>query len=91
MGRRAVEAEWGDFSDRLALRLRILRERSNLSQEDVAYQAGITRYTYQRLEKGTTRNGDPVNPTLRSLIAIAQALRVGLHDLIPDELPDLRP
>lgn len=90
VGRRLPEAEWGDYSLRLAVRLRQLRRDQGLSQEDVAYQAGMTRFTYQRLEKGSTRRGDPVNPSLRSLIALAQVLSVELSALLPDEMPDLR-
>jgi len=32
----------------------------------------------------------PANPTLRSVLAIAQALEVSLEDLMPAPRPDLR-
>ncbi|NYF29674.1 hypothetical protein HDC31_003247, partial [Microbacterium sp. JAI119] len=32
----------------------------------------------------------PANPTLRTLIAIAQVLAVSVHELIPDSPPDIR-
>ena len=61
-----------------------------LSQEAVAYRAGLTRYTYQKYEKGESRPGSPINPSLRSLLAIAQVLEVELGALLPGDVPDLR-
>lgn len=85
-----IEAEWSAFAQRLATSLRSARARANLSQEDVAYRAGLTRYTYQKYEKGESRPGHPANPTLRTLLALAQVLGVGLIDLVPTDVPDLR-
>lgn len=48
-----------------------------------------SRPAYQRWEKGATRNSDPVTTSLRSMIAVAQALGVGFHDLLPSDPPDL--
>ncbi len=31
----------------------------------MAYRAGLTRYTYQKYEKGESRPGHPANPTLQ--------------------------
>lgn len=59
------------------------------SQERVAYEAGLSRYTYQKLEKGESRPGDPANPRLQTLLAIAQVLGVELTDLLPPKTPDL--
>ncbi|MCE0508978.1 helix-turn-helix transcriptional regulator [Microbacterium sp. KKR3/1] len=56
----------------------------------MAYRAGLTRYTYQKYEKGESRPGYSANPTLRTLLALAQVLGVGLVDLIPGDPPDLR-
>ncbi|WP_258546182.1 helix-turn-helix domain-containing protein [Microbacterium sp. WHRI 7836] len=83
--RRGSPSKCGDRST-----LRTLRERSGLSREDVAYRSGLTRYTYQKYEKGESRPGSPANPTLRTLIAIAQVLAVSVHELIPDSPPDIR-
>lgn len=60
-----------------------------MSQEEVAYRAGMTRYTYQKYEKGESRPGMPANPTLRSLLALSQVLDVPLSDLVPGNAPDL--
>lgn len=61
-----------------------------MSQEDVASRAGLSRFRYQRYEKGESRPGEPVNPKLRTLVAIAQALDTSVGELMPRELPDLR-
>lgn len=89
-GRKELGADWSEYAQRFATSLRATRERLNLSQEDVAYRAGLTRFTYQKYEKGESRPGAPVNPSLRSLIGIAQALEVDLSELLPRPIPDLR-
>lgn len=85
-----VDAAWRTYAQRLATSLRSARDRANLSQEDVAYRAGLTRYTYQKYEKGESRPGAPINPTLRTLLALSQVLEVPLDGLLPDAVPDLR-
>lgn len=60
-----------------------------MSQEDVAYAAGLSRYTYQKLEKGESQPGTPANPSLRNVMALAQVLEVPLERLLPKEPPDL--
>lgn len=85
-----IEAEWSAYSQRFATSLRSARERAGLSQEDVAYRAGLTRYTYQKYEKGESRPGSPANPTLRTLLVLAQVLDSPLASLIPADVPDLR-
>lgn len=85
-----IDAAWAGFVQRFANALRTARNAANLSQEDVAYRAGLTRYTYQKYEKGESRPGHPANPTLRTVLALAQVLDVSLSDLVPDDAPDLR-
>ena len=60
------------------------------SQDRVAYEANLSRYTYQKLEKGESRPGTPANPTVRTLLAVAQVLGVGLAEILPGDAPDLR-
>lgn len=55
----------------------------------MAYRARLSRYTYQKYEKGESRPGTPANPSVRSLMAISQALGLELEDLLPDDRPDL--
>ncbi len=85
-----IDAAWRAYVQRLATTLRQTRDRSGLSQEEVAYRAGLTRYTYQKYEKGESRPGMPANPSLRSLLALSQVLDVPLTDLVPGDVPDLR-
>lgn len=84
------DEEWSVYIQGFATTLRRLRLRAGLSQEDVAYQAGMTRYTYQKYEKGESRPGSPANPTLRALVALSQVLEVPVVDLLPGNPPDLR-
>ena len=82
--------DWTTYTRELGSRLHRLRIEHGLSQERLAYSAGITRYTYQKLEKGESAPGTPANPTLRNLMAIAQQLDVALDSLLPQPWPDLR-
>lgn len=85
-----IEAGWVLYAQRFATSLRTARNAASLSQEDVAYRAGLTRYTYQKYEKGESRPGHAANPTLRTLLALSQVLGVSLTDLLPADAPDLR-
>lgn len=91
MGRQEARAgdAWADFSVDLGLKIRRLRVARELSQEAVAYRAGLTRYTYQRYERGETQSGSASNPTLRTLLALSQVFEVPLQDLIPARIPDV--
>ncbi len=81
--------DWVGYAQALGARLHRLRIEQGFSQERLAYSAGITRYTYQKLEKGESAPGTPANPTLRNLMAIAQQLDVTLDTLLPQPWPDL--
>lgn len=84
------DGEWVAYAQRLATSLRRARGEAELSQEQVAYRAGLTRYTYQKYEKGESRPGSAANPTLRTLLALSQVLGVPLSGLVPEDPPDLR-
>ncbi len=49
----------------------------------------MTRYHYSQLEKGESRPGSPANPSLRNVLALAQALGVALEELLPVDAPDV--
>ena len=66
----------------LGLRLQRARIAKGLSQEALAHAAGISTYTYQKFEKGESRPGTPMNPRLRTLIALAAALDVRVEELV---------
>jgi transcriptional regulator with XRE-family HTH domain len=83
--------EWADFAKALGTRIQRLRLARGLSQEQVAYASDLSRYTFQKFEKGESMPGTPANPSLRNIMAIAQTLGVGLDELLPSPWPDLRP
>ncbi|MFT4157346.1 MAG: helix-turn-helix transcriptional regulator [Microbacterium sp.] len=87
---RPEDEAWTAYATQLATNLRRLRAETGLSQEDVAYRSGLTRYTYQKYEKGESKPGTPANPTIRTLLAMSQVLGVALTDILPTDAPDLR-
>ena len=90
MAKRTPSGAWEFFTKELGASLARHRLSAGLSQEDVAYAAGVSRYTYQKFEKGESMPGTPANPSLRNIMAIAQVLGVTLDELIPSTWPDLR-
>ena len=66
----------------LGLRLQRARIAKGLSQEALAHAAGISTYTYQKFEKGESCPGTPMNPRLRTLIALAVALDMQVEELV---------
>ena len=72
----------GNSSPQLGRRLQRTRITKGLSQESLAHAAGISTYTYQKFEKGESRPGTPMNPRLRTLIALATALDMQVEELV---------
>ena len=66
--------QWWLIARQLGLRLQRARIAKGLSQEALAHAAGISTYTYQKFEKGESRPGTPMNPRLRTFVALAAAL-----------------
>jgi len=89
MAKHSYDSEWAVFTQELGCRIQRLRIEQGLSQERLAYSAGITRYTYQKLEKGESTPGSAANPTIRTIMALAQQLGVTLDELLPAPWPDL--
>ncbi len=83
-------AEWDRYAVELGHSLKRHRSARGLSQEQLAYEAGLSRYSYQKFEKGESMPGSPANPSLRNVMALAQVLGVTLDDLLPSPWPDLR-
>jgi transcriptional regulator with XRE-family HTH domain len=91
MAKRSYGAEWANYMRQLGLNIAKTRNAKGMSQEHVAYAADLSRYTYQRIERGTSADGKASNPSAHTLMAIAQVLGVTLDDLLPsDNVPDLR-
>lgn len=80
---------WDRYARELGQNIQRERARVGYSQDRVAYESGLSRYTYQKLEKGESRPGTPANPTVKTLLAVAQVLGVDLTDLLPARTPDL--
>lgn len=89
MAKQSPGPEWASYARQLGTELHRLRIARGFSQEHLAYSAGITRYTYQKLERGESAPGSPANPSLRTLMAVAQQLGVTLDELLPSPWPDL--
>ena len=66
-----------DFVNSLCDAIRDAREAAELSQEEVAFGAGVSVRHYQKIEAGDTGN-----PKLENLYGIAAALGMRLADLI---------
>jgi transcriptional regulator with XRE-family HTH domain len=62
--------------ERLATRIKALRERRRLSQEALAAKAGVSRGYLARLETGRH------DPTVGTVEKLAKALRVKVADLL---------
>lgn len=76
---------WEAYARDLGILLQRERLRRGLSQERLAVAAGITAFTYRKLEKGESNPGTPSNPRLLTLVAIAEVLAVPVATLLPPE------
>ncbi|GMM95678.1 helix-turn-helix domain-containing protein [Microbacterium sp. MTN4-26] len=81
--------EWDAYARAIGTNIQRQRLARGYSQDRVAYEANLSRYTYQKLEKGESRPGTPANPTVRTLLAVAQVLGIGLAEILPEGVPDL--
>ena len=79
--------EWARYAKELGVNLQRLRVERGLTQERVAYDAGLSRYQYQRMEWGKIGKDTPANPTLKTIMAVAQVLGVTLDELLPQPSP----
>ena len=72
---------WATRSHAFAHRLKELREASGLSVENLAVAAGVTNAAIYKLES----LAEPLsNPRLNTLYALADALEVGVPELLVD-------
>lgn len=75
--------DWFAYARDFGIRLHRARIAAQLTQEELAYTAGITRSHYQQLEKGLSRPGVAANPSLRTILSLARVLRIRPEELIP--------
>lgn len=81
----ATTPEWADYAKQLGINLRRARDAKGYTQEKMAELTGISLYAYQQYERGTvTRGGAPTNPRLATVLAICQALGIGLDSFARD-------
>ena len=84
----AFQSGWDTYVAEIGANIHRLRIARGYSQDRVAYEANLSRYTYQQLERGRSSPKRTSNPRLMTLLAIAQVLKVPLEDLLPDDAPD---
>lgn len=77
-----TDENWWRYARALGLRLQRARLAKGMSQEAVAHAAGISTFTYQKFEKGESKPGTPMNPRLRTLLALAETLDVRVGELV---------
>jgi len=70
-----IQKQFGD-------RIRVLREHKHISQEALAFKAGMHRTYLGGIERGER------NPCLRNIVAIAEALQVSIDELFHFNSPD---
>ena len=66
-----------EYKNELAKNIRIERARLNISQTKLAMMSDVSLDTISQIERGIA------NPTLETIILIAEALNVDLKKLIP--------
>ena len=81
-GPNRTDADWWEFARALGVKLQRARLAKGMSQAAVAHAAGISTFTYQKFEKGESKPGTPMNPRLRTLLALAETLDVGVGELV---------
>lgn len=81
-GPNQTDADWWQFARALGVKLQRARLAKGMSQEAVAHAAGISTFTYQKFEKGESKPGTPMNPRLRTLLALAETLDVRVGELV---------
>ncbi len=84
-----MDISWPAYARQIGLNLHQARMEKGLSQERVAHLAGVAGYTYQKFEKGESRPGTPMNPQLRTLLALSHVLDLPLDRLLPPTMPPL--
>lgn len=79
------------FVKQLGLNIQKKRIDAGFTQEEeVAFGANLSRFICQQLEKEESRPGTPANPSLATVMAVAQLLGVSMEEILPQSWPDLR-
>ena len=81
------DASWRtDLAREIGFRLQRRRMALGYSQEKVAHLAGLATFTYQKFEKGESKPGTPLNPTLFTLYALSIVLEIDIGELVHHEV-----
>ena len=83
-------SDWSAYVREIGTNIQRQRLARGYCQDRVAYEANLSRYTFQKLEKGESRPDSAANPRLMTLLAVAQVLDVELTVLLPQHAPDIR-
>lgn len=76
VGKRDIEKELSILHESIALNVKEIRMKRDLTQEELADRAGLHRTRIVEIE------GERYVPLLRTLVVLAMALDVGLEDLV---------
>lgn len=79
----AVPSSWEEYAKALGIELQRRRIALDVTQENLAHRAGLTRTHYQQLERRFWKPGSPANPSLKSLVRLAQVLQLEVGELLP--------
>jgi transcriptional regulator with XRE-family HTH domain len=85
----ATTDPWERYARELGVNLNRARKAGGLSQERAAHAAGISTFTYRKLEKGESNPGTPANPRLKTLMALSEVLDIDLAELLPRQRPPI--
>ena len=89
MGNKARSREWMSYVREIGDNFHRLRLEKGLGQEKLAYEAGLSRTTIQRLENPNQKTESSSNPTLVTLVSLCRVLDVDILDVLPQvPLPD---
>lgn len=86
-----LDNTWSAYVADLGIALARARAKRGLSQDKVAAAAGISPFTYRKLEKGVSNPGTPANPRLRTLVTLAEVLGVPVSELLPPDPKSIAP
>jgi len=85
-----TDLTWKDYARELGINIVRAHTTKGYSQDRLAADAGLSRFTYWKLERGESNPDTPANPRLRSILTVAQALNTELANLLPKHTPDFR-
>ena len=89
MGSKERSEEWMSYVREIGDNFHRIRLEKGLGQETVAYEAGLSRATIQRVENPNERVEASTNPTLVTLVSLCRVLEVDIFDVLPrGPLPD---